>query len=193
MKTPAGTASVTSNDIDRIKPITNVSWETAVAFCDWLSEVHQVPVRLPTEIEWEYAARGNHFVQQYESERESDALIGGPWPVNHKTLDHQWRGTIGMRGNVQEWCLDRWNERAYEDRVIRSSNGKSSPFMYSPAAQVVDNRPNAHVVRGANYRDAQANKDPALRRYKADQSADETVGFRIVVPVSLPNDAEGAQ
>ncbi|MEO1527437.1 MAG: SUMF1/EgtB/PvdO family nonheme iron enzyme [Planctomycetota bacterium] len=187
------TISVTSSEVDRIKPITNVTWENAVAFCDWLSELHQLPVRLPTEVEWEYAARGDHFVQQYEGDLESDALMGGPWPVNHESLDRQWRGTIGMRGNVQEWCLDRWNERAYEDRVVRTSDGKRGSFPYSPSAQMVDDHPGPHVVRGASYRDARANKDAALRRYKAEQSSNDTVGFRIVVPVPLSEDTKGAQ
>ena len=50
--TPLGVGDLTDDH-----PVVNVSWNDAVAFCEWLSQVEQVTFRLPTEAEWEYACR----------------------------------------------------------------------------------------------------------------------------------------
>lgn len=180
-----GTSGISSNlsDIERFKPATSIDWGTAMHFCDWLSEQNQISVRLPSEIEWEYAARGNRYVQQFESQRETGVVIGGPWPVNQKTLDRGWCGTYGLRDNVQEWCIDAWNDDSYLDRSRLENGGDGKAFEYSPSVQPVEENATLRSVRGSSYRDVAANIDPALRRYKAAETLDDTVGFRIVVPV----------
>ncbi len=179
---PSGISSKLS-DIERFKPATSIDWATAMRFCDWLSELNQISVRLPSEIEWEYAARGNRYVQQFESQREMGVVIGGPWPVNQKTLDRGWCGTYGLRDNVQEWCIDAWNDDSYLDRRRLENGGDGKAFEYSPSVQRVEENATLRSVRGSSYRDVAANIDPALRRYKAADTLDDAVGFRIVVPV----------
>lgn len=179
---PSGT-STTLSDIEQIKPATNIDFATAMRFCGWLSEQNQISVRLPTEIEWEYAARGNRYIQQFESQRETGVVIGGPWPVNQKTLDRGWCGTYGLRDNVQEWCIDAWNDDSYLDRRRLENGGDGKAFEYFSSVQPVEENATLRSVRGSSYRDVAANIDPALRRYKAADTFDDTVGFRVVVPV----------
>jgi formylglycine-generating enzyme required for sulfatase activity len=172
-----------ANEIDRLKPATNIDWLTAMQFCEWIGQQNQVDVRLPTEIEWEYAARGNQYVQQFESFRDYGVVIGGPWPVNERTLDRGWCGTIGMRDNVQEWCCDAWDEKAYKKRLGTSEKERNSAFNYVPATDYSTGESPLRSVRGSSFRDSSANHDVALRRYKDVATKDDTIGFRVVVPV----------
>ena len=99
-------------------PVTSVNWFDAVEFCEWLSRQWNVPVRLPTEAEWEFAARGGLEQRRF------------PWgdepPVTREAYTARWRngpepvatsapngyGLFDMCENVHEWCSD-WFDAAY--------------------------------------------------------------------------------
>ncbi|WP_020470583.1 SUMF1/EgtB/PvdO family nonheme iron enzyme [Zavarzinella formosa] len=98
------------------EPVTFVTWNEAVAFCDWLSKKEGKPYRLPTEAEWEYACRAGTTTPFSTGDKITDAQanIGplsdgkpaaslttpvGSYPAN------PW-GLHDMHGNVMEWCLD---------------------------------------------------------------------------------------
>jgi formylglycine-generating enzyme len=91
-----------------------VSWHDAVRFCEWLGEKEGKPYRLPTEAEWEYAARagtatpfhtGEELPEMYHKHQKQEwnpvsvSLQTGGTPPN------AW-GLHDMHGNVEEWCLD---------------------------------------------------------------------------------------
>jgi len=173
------------NDADRNKPACNIDWKTAMAFCDWLSMINNIEVRLPTEVEWEYAARGNMYVQSFESTREQNVVVGGPWPVDNQILDRSWCGCVAMNSNVQEWTIDIWDEKAYERRdVILKSSRPNSSYIYKGAEPIVANSTSdPRAVRGSSFQDIPANRVLAIRRFKPINTKEETLGFRIVVPV----------
>jgi formylglycine-generating enzyme required for sulfatase activity len=108
------------------RPVINVAWDDARAYCAWLSQQTGQPYRLPSEAEWEYACRagtttpfwtgatigaaeanydggyayGSGDVGEYrERTTPVDAFAMNPW------------GVYDLHGNVWEWCEDCWNER----------------------------------------------------------------------------------
>ncbi len=94
-----------------------VSWRDAQAFCDWLSKKEGRPYRLPTEAEWEYAARagtttlystGNALPPAFHKNAKSSAFDKPADVVSletGKTPPNPW-GLIDIHGNVEEWCWD---------------------------------------------------------------------------------------
>ena len=98
-------------------PIIGVSWLNAQAYCKWLSEKTGHSYRLPSEAEWEYAARGGKYNQGF-SYAGSNKLKEVAWynanshnepkPVGMKIPNEL--GLYDMSGNVFEWCEDHWHD-----------------------------------------------------------------------------------
>ncbi len=110
--------------IESNHPVTDVSWFEAVAFCRWLTAKLGLPVRLPTEWEWERAARGRNG-REYPWEggyREGFAnvdetgLNAGPHylgrtsPVGMYPQGCSEDGVYDLAGNVWEWCLNEYSK-----------------------------------------------------------------------------------
>ncbi|OWY23184.1 hypothetical protein C7N43_07475 [Sphingobacteriales bacterium UPWRP_1] len=102
-------------------PIVNVSWDDANAYCVWLSTVTGQKYRLPTEAEWEYAARAGNQSTVLDYPFSGSLFIGEvgwykdnsleqPHPVGLKNANRF--GLYDMTGNVWEWCSD-WYDAAY--------------------------------------------------------------------------------
>jgi formylglycine-generating enzyme required for sulfatase activity len=131
-------------------PVTNVSFQDANAFCKWLEKKIGLPVRLPTEAEWELAARGNGGNKYpWGSEWNKQAVIskengGKISAVKSFSLNRSPFGAYDMAGNVWEWTQDKVgrNEAVTDEevkealetgQVLRIVKGGSSLI---PAAQI---------------------------------------------------------
>jgi formylglycine-generating enzyme required for sulfatase activity len=119
-------------------PVVNVTWNDAVAFCQWLSEVEGKEYRLPTEAEWEYACRAGTTTAYYHGDDPAGlAQVGNVAGVPARTTfpgdaavsprdgyvatlpvgrfrDNEF-GLHDMHGNVWEWCAD-WYDLGYYGR-----------------------------------------------------------------------------
>jgi sulfatase modifying factor 1 len=101
-------------------PVVGVSWFDAVDYCAWRSERDGRAVRLPTEAEWEFAARGRQAalfpwgdVMPAWIPNGGRGPLQAPWPV---TLgDPTDFGLLGIATNVHEWCAD-WHDNDYYSR-----------------------------------------------------------------------------
>ena len=96
-------------------PAASVNWFDAVAYCHWLSIQLNLKVRLPSEAEWEFAARGG--VEQQTYPWGSEPLTYGPerWKHGPEPVEQSppnGYGLSDMCENVHEWCTD-WYDSGY--------------------------------------------------------------------------------
>ena len=112
-------------------PVVGVSWFDASDYCAWRSAEDGRPVRLPTEAEWEYAARGRQpSLFPWGAEMPAWIPDGGrgpleaPWPVTlGEPTDF---GLLGIATNIHEWCADWWDPDYYTQSPERNPAGPPS-------------------------------------------------------------------
>jgi len=101
-------------------PVVNISWFDALAFCRWFSSVTGYHFRLPTEAEWEKAARGEAG-NIYPWGNTFDANLCNTWeggfgrtmPVDYFPEGASVYGVLDLAGNVWEWCSSRQFDYPY--------------------------------------------------------------------------------
>ncbi len=116
-------------------PVINVSWSDAVAYCRWLSEKLRLPIRLPTEWEWQWAAAGGaqqdySWGDEWNGQRanSSEAGIGRTVAVGCYPLGRSPFGVDDMTGNVYQYCLSSYEQPgdvsliSSEPRVVRGGS-----------------------------------------------------------------------
>ncbi len=114
------------------QPVTSVSWFEATAYCKWLSEKTGKLYRLPTEAEWERAARGGLEGKLYAWGDDAPQLqpnyfelwLHGPERVGLRRANGF--GLHDISENVHEWCSDWYDERYYRDSPARNPQGPTT-------------------------------------------------------------------
>ncbi len=110
-------------------PVVYISWQDATAFCNWLSEKTGKKYSLPTEAQWEYAARGGKYSKGYMySGSNKIKKVAWYWddsqreehPVSNLLPNEL--GIHDMSGNVYEWCYD-WYEATYSTENQENPEG----------------------------------------------------------------------
>ena len=118
---------------DENLPVVGVSWDEAAAYCQWLSEKTERLFRLPTEAEWERAARGGKegtlfpWGNEPPSEKHfigCDPQTGGPAKVGVNEPNDF--GLFDMSENVHEWCADYYDYNYYRHSPERNPLGPSA-------------------------------------------------------------------
>lgn len=104
-------------------PVEDVSWDDAQEFVKKLNTQSGKQYRLPTEAEWEYAARSGGKDERWAGTSDENSLSRYTWyDKNSSNLTHKvglkkpnGLGLYDMSGNVSEWCQDWYNEAYYDD------------------------------------------------------------------------------
>jgi len=151
----------------------------AMAFCRWLGAQTGRSVRLPTEAEWEYAARaGAEADAQIDIDERAwyDANAGGrTHPVAQK-CPNAW-GLYDMQGNAWEWCLDVWHP-TYDDAPADGGARRSDPDIPEVGWR--------YVLRGGCWASPSPQLRPAYRYRGTDNFRNCGTGFRAVLDPGGP-------
>jgi formylglycine-generating enzyme required for sulfatase activity len=100
---------------DPDQPVVGVSWFDAARFCRWLSRREAAPCRLPTEAEWEKAARAGLDDRRFPWGEERPATGSFDRPPRPAETPANPLGLVALSGVCHEWCLD-WEDETYYAR-----------------------------------------------------------------------------
>lgn len=142
---------------DANKPINLVSWNDAWEFISKLNQELHLSFRMPTEAQWEYAARGGKDAWIQHEYAGSDIIDSVAWYVNNsgneshpvKCKGSNELGLYDMSGNVREWCFDWYDANYYAKSPTRNPEGpqygerrvtRGGSFCYSPSSCKVYSR-----------------------------------------------------
>lgn len=121
------------------QPVVGVSWFDACGYADWLCELSGGRFRLPTEREWEYAARGGleaaptAWGEALPDGEVPGGPLDGPWRAGRGTPNGY--GLCDMGTIVHEWCLDWHDPRARTRRASRGGSWRHHVRWSSPTAR----------------------------------------------------------
>ena len=184
-------------------PVVGVSWEQATAFANWRTDylrrslgkegVYVEPFRLPTEAEWEYAARAGADENMYPWEGDLPISEGkGCFYANFKPADGNYMrdghlitsrvgtyspndfGLYDMAGNVSEWT-----STAYTESVGKITSDMNPEYRYD-AAKEDPYKLKRKIVRGGSWKDVAGDVRSDLRMWEYQNEQRSYIGFRCV-------------
>jgi formylglycine-generating enzyme len=153
-------------------PIVNITNDEAKAYCSWLSEKFGGNWRLPTEAEWEYAARGGNKSNNYTYSGSNDLNETCYYEANSGSKTHSVAtkkpnelGLYDMSGNVWEWCKDLYGD--YGATAQTNPQGAASG--------------SSRVLRGGGWFSSAVYCRLSSRFYSAPYDSNVSGGFRVVL------------
>lgn len=148
-------------------PITSVNFEEAKQFTEKLSDLTLIQFCIPTESQWEYAAKGANYPEGYIFAGSDNADIVAWYKANSNGIPHSdLRPTptvndlFNMSGNVSEWCDTQF--RPYDDNIAYNDN-------------------NTMVIRGGNFDSELYELTVTHREPASPDTSIPTIGFRVAI------------
>jgi formylglycine-generating enzyme required for sulfatase activity len=167
-------------------PMTFIDWHDAMAYCRWLAERSGMPVTLPSEAQWEKAARGadgrifpwgNRWEAGLCNSQESG--IGNTTPVGRYSPEgNSPYGCTDMAGNVWEWTNSRW--MPYPSGCTEMAGDPEEWTSDQPKSYSLDGT-GAQVLRGGAFGDAMWKVRCAFRRWCFRYLRGDFLGFRVCI------------
>jgi formylglycine-generating enzyme required for sulfatase activity len=158
-------------------PVVGISWDDARAYCDWLSDKTGLNFKLPTEAQWEKAARGIESRKYPWGDQEPDETlanfgtkIGKTTLVGSYPKGVSFYGLLDIAGNVWEWCRDWYDVGYYKNSPLKNPQGPASG--------------SNHVVRGGGWDYVAWYLRCTDRDYITIPGRGSRVGFRLCMEVS---------
>ena len=154
--------------------MTLVNWTDASAYCDWLTDKTGILYRLPTEAEWEYAARGGNKSKGFEYSGSQNPETVGWYDVHGdgtKAVGQKQPNELGlydMSGNVFEWCSDWYDSSYYSISPVSSPRGHLNGH--------------SRVLRGGSWLTPSTFSSVSYRYNLTPNLAHRINGFRLVSP-----------
>jgi formylglycine-generating enzyme required for sulfatase activity/energy-coupling factor transporter ATP-binding protein EcfA2 len=154
-------------------PVVGVCWYEAAAYANWLSKKTGKDYRLPTEAEWEKAARGTDgreypWGKEFDKDNcnSSECGLRRTSPVGIFTTGESPYGCLDMAGNVLEWCFDWFGSDYYKKSPEKNPKGPSNGSV--------------RVLRGGYWGGDAPDCRAAYRDYVEPAGRDNDVGFRLL-------------
>ena len=152
-------------------PVDNVSWEDCQEFVKKLSELTNKPFRLPTEAEWEFAARGGKNTDlRFSGSNDLDPCgwskgnsTNVKHPVGEKSPNQL--GLYDMTGNVREWCMDYYEQNYYGKSPTLNPQGPSEG--------------RSHIMRGGSFNNTNEECTVTYRSYTLPSNKNKFTGLRL--------------
>lgn len=149
-------------------PAPTQSWQQAKDYCDWLADLSGYPVELPSEAQWEYAARnrGQHILFPTDS---GSLNYGKNFPLDDEGNNFPMNrfapnplGIYGLAGNSTDWVNDWYSEHYYENSPSENPKGPTTGIK--------------KIRRGSTVLDAPLSSAPLVRRWAVEPSSDRFSG-----------------
>lgn len=166
-------------------PVDSVSWDMAQEFINKLNAKTKKKYRLPTEAEWEYAARSGGKNEKWPGTNSEDSLGKYAWydqnseekthPVGLKQPNGL--GLYDMAGNVREWCQD-WYDEIFYTRSPKDNPESKTAFKNPPR----DAEPPKRIQRGGSFNDDSVLNRTVARRNNTTDYNFVSSGVRLLLP-----------
>ena len=195
------------------QPVARVAWQEAMRFCEWISRKTGLPATLPTEAQWEWAARAGTDTQFFYGALDTDFgrfanladqslrwfKMGYPGPGNLQTRapyppdnnfplrDERFRDKYHVVDYVGQTEPNAWGLKDMVGNVSEWTRSSYRSYPYADDSRNDDTPSERKVARGGSWADRPADAGASVRRAFAPWQKVYDIGFRVIIPAKRTN------
>ena len=155
-------------------PVESVTWDDCQAFIAKLNQLTGQQFRLPSEAEWEYAARGGKYCENYTYSGSNDCNEVAWFADNGNSQTHEVAskapnklGIYDMTGNIAEWCYDWYDKNYYSSSSLNNPTGPENGY--------------SRILRGGSWSNMSTYTRVVYRGHNLPLEKDDDIGFRLAL------------